>query len=259
MKFEARDISFSYGKHEVLSGIRFDISEGQILGILGPNGGGKSTLLKLILGLLPLKNGGFYLDGVKLERSNRPHFSYVSQEEKINPIFPLRLGDILDFFQRKPDLDLKTRNELLERFELSDKINHFYQELSGGQKKRLQIVSALLSEPKLLILDEPTSGLDGQGQDQLLDLVHSYSKEKNTAVLVVDHNINEIIRHSDKILCLNKFHHWHDRKDFLTKDILKSIYHCEFEHLMLHHEGHQHLSHKHVHCQHDHKGEHHHD
>jgi zinc transport system ATP-binding protein len=256
MKLIAHDISFSFGRDEVLKNISFELNEGQILGVLGPNGGGKSTMLKLILGILKPSRGHFSLGEMKLENCPPSLFAYVAQEEKINSIFPLKLSDILSFYQKNLDIELK---DLLKRFELEGKIDSFYEELSGGQKKRLQIVCALSSKPKILVLDEPTSGLDGQGQDQLLDLVNSYSKDKKTSVIVVDHNINEIIRHSDKILCLNKTHHWHNSKDFLTKDILQAIYHCEFEHLMIHQKSVNHLEHKHVHCQHDEGEEHGHD
>ncbi|MBY0416134.1 MAG: ATP-binding cassette domain-containing protein, partial [Bdellovibrionales bacterium] len=130
--------------------------------------------------------------------------------------------------------------------------------LSGGEKQRVLIARAMIQKPKLLLLDEPTKGLDSNGQDQLLALIETIKKRDNTAVMIVDHNINQIIKSCQNILCLNRHSHWHDHRDFLTKNILEDIYHCEFEHLLIHEKDLEHTSDHSVHtnehhfCNHDH-------
>jgi zinc transport system ATP-binding protein len=126
--------------------------------------------------------------------------------------------------------------EVLKLVGLTGKEEKLFTQLSGGEKKRALLAMALIKGPELLLLDEPTAGLDSTGIDQLLELLANLQKRFLTGVVVVDHNINHILKHCDKILCLNQTFHWHDEKDYLTKGILESIYHCEFEHLLIHDE-----------------------
>lgn len=236
---QVENISFSYDMHEyILKDISFEINEGEVLGVLGPNGGGKSTLMKIIAGLQKPTSGGLTFFGQKLtDLKNFPFekVSYVPQSNTLNPVLPVRVNEYLDFscnvFKIKNSNHV---NELLELVGISHKKQALISELSGGEKQRVLIARALLNKPKLLLLDEPTKGLDSNGQDQLLRLIEIIREKNNTAIMIVDHNINQIIKNCQKILCLNRHFHWHDNRDFLTKNILEDIYHCEFEHLLIH-------------------------
>lgn len=247
-------ISFSYDMREyILKDISFEINEGEVLGVLGPNGGGKSTLMKIIAGLeKPTTGNLFYFDQKLVDLKKFPYekISYVPQSNSLNPVLPVRVSEYLDFSCNV--FKIKNQdyvNELLELVGISHKKNALISELSGGEKQRVLIARALLNKPKLLLLDEPTKGLDSNGQDQLLNLIEIIRQKHNTAIMIVDHNINQIIKNCQKILCLNRHFHWHDNKDFLTKNILEDIYHCEFEHLLIHEkdlekkQGHQHDHH----------------
>lgn len=256
---EAEKISFSYeGLDEaILKDISFSLKKGESLGVLGPNGGGKSTLMKIVAGLLKATSGELYFDGAPLSTlSKYPYhlFSYVPQNSELNVTMPVKVYEFLEFsislFKIKnPNLV----DELLNLVGMIHKKESLLSKLSGGEKQRVLIARALIQKPKILLLDEPTKGLDSNGQDQLLSLIETIKKRDQTAVMIVDHNINQIIKSCHKILCLNRHSHWHDHRDFLTKNILEDIYHCEFEHLLIHEKDleTQH-THNHQFCDHDH-------
>ncbi len=253
------NISFSYdGIDPILKDISFSLKRGESLGVLGPNGGGKSTLMKIIAGLLKPYGGKIYFDGKLLsDFSSHPFhlFSYVPQASELNSTMPVKVREFLDF-----SLSLfKINNpqlidELLHLVGMSHKKDSLLSKLSGGEKQRILIARAMIQRPQILLLDEPTKGLDSNGQDQLLSLIETIKKRDSTAVMIVDHNINQIIKSCQNILCINRSFHWHDHKDFLTKNILEDVYHCEFEHLLIHEKdlGAEASLHNHHFCDHDH-------
>lgn len=253
-------LGFSYDDSGViLKDISFSLKKGESLGVLGPNGGGKSTLMKIIAGLLKPSTGELYFNETPLNSmEGHPYhlFSYVPQSSELNPTMPVKVFEFLDFsishFKIK---NPKLLDELLDLVGMSHKKNALISKLSGGEKQRVLIARAMIQNPKLLLLDEPTKGLDSNGQDQLLSLIETIKRRDNTAVMIVDHNINQIIKSCQNILCLNRHSHWHDHRDFLTKDILEDIYHCEFEHLLIHEKDLQNEHpHDHHFCDHDHGG-----
>ncbi|MBC7712606.1 MAG: ABC transporter ATP-binding protein [Rhizobacter sp.] len=254
----AEKISFSYdGYDPILKDISFSLKRGESLGVLGPNGGGKSTLMKIIAGLLKPSSGEIFFNEKPVsEFKGYPFhlFSYVPQSSELNPTMPVKVFEFLDFSMSLYKIkNPKLIEELLEIVGISHKKNSLLSKLSGGEKQRVLIARAMIQKPQLLLLDEPTKGLDSKGQDQLLALIENIKKRDGTAVMIVDHNINQIIKSCQNILCLNRNYHWHDHKDFLTKNILEDIYHCEFEHLLIHEKdlGTDH-PHNHHFCEHDH-------
>ncbi|MDO9183298.1 MAG: ATP-binding cassette domain-containing protein [Bacteriovorax sp.] len=236
----ADKISFSYnGEAPTLKDISFSLYSGESLGVLGPNGGGKSTLLKIIVGLLKADSGTIFFDeksSSEFKKYPFEKFSYVPQNSELNTILPVKVSEYMDFAKSlyKDDNSLSEIDELLELVGILHKKDSLISKLSGGEKQRVLLARALITNPKLLLLDEPTKGLDSNGQDQLLAIIEKIKKRDKTAVMIVDHNINQIIRNCHKILCLNRTYHWHDHTDLLTKNILEDVYHCEFEHLLIH-------------------------
>jgi zinc transport system ATP-binding protein len=258
----AEKLSFAYdGLEPVLKDISFSLSKGESLGVLGPNGGGKSTLMKIIAGLLKPQSGKIYFDDKEIsEFEGYPYhlFSYVPQTSELNPTMPVKVSEYMDFsLSLLKHIDPRICNELLDLVGILHKRDSLLSKLSGGEKQRVLLARAMIQRPKILLLDEPTKGLDSRGQDQLLGLIDSIKKRDETAVMIVDHNINQIIRSCHNILCLNRHYHWHDHRDFLTKNILEDVYHCEFEHLLIHEkdlEGKGAHEHHHF-CDHDHQTE----
>lgn len=221
---EATNISFHYHPDEtILKDVSFSVHEKEMLGIIGPNGGGKSTLLKIITGLLTPTEGEIKRYSTKM--------SYVPQTTKLNNTLPLTVSEYLNL---AGDFDDRQRRSALEFVSMEKYYNSLVRELSGGQKQRIQLAKAHLERPKILVLDEPTNGLDSNGQDQLLKLITEIKEEHSASVIIVDHNINQTLRFSDKILCLNRTGHWHNKKELVRKEHIESIYHCEMEHLIIH-------------------------
>ncbi len=220
-------VSFSYQeKNEVIKNISFSLNPGEAVGIVGPNGGGKSTLLKLIVGLLKPTSG-------TITYNNQQTISYVGQQSSLNLIMPIT---VLEFV--KQGLINQTTSQpidkVLKELNLWEKATVLIKNLSGGERQRAMIARSLVSAPKILILDEPNTGLDSTGVDQLYKIIFELKQKYQTAFIIVDHNLNLTITNCDKIICLNKTQHWHDKKDKLNRKILESIYHCEFEHLLIH-------------------------
>lgn len=235
----ADKISFSYdGLTPTLKDVSFTLYEGESLGVLGPNGGGKTTLMKIIVGLLRPQTGTLYFDDVPVSGTGHyPYhkFSYVPQHSELNSILPVKVSEYMGFARAVyKSVSDKELDELLDLVGILHKKDSLISSLSGGERQRVLLARALVNKPKLLLLDEPTKGLDSNGQDQLLAIIEKIKERDKTAVMIVDHNINQIIRHCHKILCLNRTFHWHDHRDLLTKNILEDVYHCEFEHLLIH-------------------------
>ncbi len=256
----AENISYSYdGLHPVLKEVSFSINAGESLGVLGPNGGGKSTLMKIIAGLLKVKSGKIFFNNTpSTQFINFPYhlFSYVPQNSELNTTLPVNVDEYMDFTSSLyPKSQTSISNdELLNMVGMLEKKHYLISMLSGGERQRVLIARALICSPQLILLDEPTKGLDSSGQDQLLSIIQDIQTKHKTAVMIVDHNINQIIKNCDKILCLNRSLHWHDHKEMLTKDVLENIYHCEFEHLLIHEKdiNSNHIVHDHHFCEHNH-------
>lgn len=266
---KATNISFLYEGNDslTLKDISFELGLGQSLGILGPNGGGKSTLMKILSGILIPSSGELEISNYKIHgEKDFPYklISYIPQSSGLNLSLPIRAHEYLEFAAKS--MGIKEADKKIKHFAakvgIDKKLNYLFKNMSGGEMQRVLLCKALLNHPQILLLDEPTKGLDSQGQDQLLGILKNIKEEHNTAVVIVDHNINQIIRHCDKVICLNKTSHWHDHKDLLTKNVLENIYHCEFEHLLIHEkesgESSNHSDH-HEFCDHDHSHHHPHD
>lgn len=241
------NVSFSYQEGIlILDKINLSLQEGEILGILGPNGGGKSTLMKIMAGLLKPTGG-------KLHFLSPTTISYIPQKDFQKQPLSISIFEYLQTSRLPKGLCTKesikdSLNFVSLDFPLSTNISN----LSGGQFQRLQIARTYLSEAKLILLDEPTKGLDGVGQDRLLKFVQEL-KAQGRSIVIIDHNISQVIKLCDRILCLNQSFHWHNSKELLDKDILEKTYHCEFEHLVIHHQGGDALNHDHHFCDGDHK------
>lgn len=229
------NLHFSYrNDHTILRNINLSLKKGEVLGVIGPNGGGKTTLLQILLGLLPMDSGTYYIQGELISGQKLPYhlFSYVPQQKELNTLFPLTCFELLRLESRNREAIAN----IIEKYSLSSFIHTPLDRVSGGQLQRTLMARALLKKPAILILDEPSTGLDTEGIDKVGEMIHSVKDLGEQSIIIVDHNIKQILSYADKILCLNKTHHWHDFKSNLTEHVLNSIYHCEYEHELIHEE-----------------------
>ena len=202
---EVKNIKKNYGKNEAVKGISFNIKEDEILGLLGPNGSGKTTTIGMLLGLLKPTSGEIFINGQKLE-GNR-----IEILEQINFISPyielpkkLTVKQNLTVYGKLYKINnINKRIEFLsEKLRLEDLLNSITGELSSGQKNRVSLAKALINEPKVLLLDEPTASLDPEVGDFVRSFLEDYKKEKKISILLASHNMNEVTRLCKSILMM---------------------------------------------------------
>ena len=202
---EVKNLYFKYDKEWILENINFSLEDKKFMAIIGPNGGGKTTLIKLILGFLKPVQGEIKIYG-KDTKENRHIIGYVPQHTNFALDIPITVFDIVlqgrlkkrKFFYDK--LDKEKAKEVLKELEIYELRNKKIKDLSGGERQKVLIARALASEPKILIMDEPTSAIDPKGQKEILDLIESFKITR----IVVSHDIKILLRNVDKIAYIHK-------------------------------------------------------
>lgn len=201
------NLSFAYGEEPVLRNVNFEVNAGEFIGIIGPNGGGKTTLLKLIMGFLKPATGSIQVFGqVPLEA--QPQLSYVPQGLRFDKEFPISVMELvlsgrlsrLPWYGFYSSKDRKLANEALEKVDLWHYRNHAFGNLSGGQAQRALIARALVSEPRLLLLDEPTASVDSQVEADIYSLLKEL--QGKMTILMVTHNLQVAINLVERVLCV---------------------------------------------------------
>lgn len=235
---ELRGVSFAYDGLPVLRNVDFELLEGDFVGIIGPNAGGKTTLLKMILGLLEPDRGTVQVFG-RSAREARGTVGYVPQYARFDRTFPIRvrravaMGTLGRTHPRVQDRDAAV-SRALERVELSGVADRQIGQLSGGQLQRVLIARALVGDPRLLLLDEPTSSVDTRIGRSVHELLEELARD--ITIVLVSHDIGVISRHVGTIACLNVEMHYHRSKE-LTPDMVEAAYGCPVD-LVAH--GHPH-------------------
>ena len=204
---EIKDLCFAYDSTEVLHNITLSIEAGSYTFMVGPNGGGKTTLLKLILGLLKPVYGSIAVMGLPPEKA-RKQMGYVPQSMLYDPQFPISVQDavllgMIDQHICGPftKADKTFAAETLEKVGLAGFGKRPFSSLSGGERQRVLVAQALASRPKLLLLDEPGANLDPQGRLNLYQLLGTLTPE--ITVLLVSHNLNVVSSVASHIICVN--------------------------------------------------------
>ena len=204
---EVIKLSKVYNKIGAVKDISFKVNKNEIIGILGPNGCGKTTTIGMILGLLKPTSGKALINGKDVE-TNR-----VDSLNDLNFISPyielpkkLTVKQNLEVYGRLYDVkNLKTKIEYLsETLRLKEIINKLTGELSSGQKNRVSLAKSIINDPSVLLLDEPTASLDPETGDYIRCFLESYQKEKGTSILLASHNMNEVERLCSSVLMMNK-------------------------------------------------------
>jgi zinc transport system ATP-binding protein len=204
-----RNLDFSYTGAAVVSKANFDIIEGEFAAVIGPNGGGKTTLLKLILGLLEPDRGTIQVLGTTPTAARR-HIGYMPQYLRLDPDFPVTVTDVvlMGRLGQSPKMgpyrgrDREAVRNALEEVRCLDLRKRPFSSLSSGQRQRVLIARALASEPKMLLLDEPTSNLDPSIQDDFHDVLHELNRRMT--VVIVSHDVGFVSKHVKKVICVNR-------------------------------------------------------
>ena len=211
---EVKDLSFSYPDKSILHRLSFDVDAGDFMCIVGTNGTGKSTLLKLILNQLSPLEGEIKLLGTNSEKyKDFASIAYVSQKAtNINRDFPATVEEVVSLglyskkglFKRNTKEDKKLIDSALERVGMLDYKHRQIGYLSGSQQQRVFIAKALISNPRIIFLDEPTTGIDIRAVDSICCLLGDLNKNSGITIVMVTHDISSIIYHSNKILVLSE-------------------------------------------------------
>jgi zinc transport system ATP-binding protein len=202
-------VSFAYDSALVLEDVNFTIAKNEFAAIIGPNGGGKTTMLKLILGLLEARTGFVKVFGRQPVAARR-RIGFMPQHPGLDPQFPVTVMDVVLLarlggghrFGRYSSADRETAVRALEAVGLANLGDRSFSKLSSGQRQRVLIARALASEPEILLLDEPSANLDPSVQDELYELLHRLN-EKMT-VLVVSHDVGFVSKYVGKVVCVNR-------------------------------------------------------
>lgn len=221
------------GGAPVLERVTLDVRRGERLGILGPNGGGKSTLLKLTLGLLTGYSGRISVMGMPPEQARRQRvIGYVPQRVEAELRFPLSARQVVQMAAtaglpawRGPGPGHRAAtDEALAVVGASAFAEKPIGELSGGQVQRVMIARALAAGPKILLLDEPTVGIDVSGQKQFADLLARLHDELGLTIIVVSHDIRTVAAGCDRVACLSRTLHYHVAPEGLTPGVLAEVF-----------------------------------
>ena len=204
---EVKNLKKSYGLKEAVKGISFKIKDDEILGLLGPNGSGKTTTIGMMLGLLKPSEGEIIIDGKKIE-DNR-----IEILKKINFISPyielpkkLTVKQNLIVYGKLYSVsDIKKRIEYLsEKLRLGNLLNKITGELSSGQKNRVSLAKSIINDPKVLLLDEPTASLDPETGDYIRGFLEKYQNERKTSIVLASHNMSEVERLCSSVLMMKE-------------------------------------------------------
>lgn len=225
---EVKNVSFAYNGRLALQEVNLEIRQDDFIAMIGPNGGGKTTLLKLMLGLLKPTKGSIRVLGQTTEAASH-HIGYVPQDIHYNRNFPVTALDVVMMGRLEPKkgwIGQKAKNRqsslrALEQMEMGASAGKKIGQLSGGQRQRVFIARAMVTNPRLLLLDEPTANIDSKGQTDFFRLLETLNKE--IAILVVSHDLFAISRHVKSVACLNKRLHYHNQAE-ITGDMLESMY-----------------------------------
>ncbi|MCF8110325.1 MAG: ABC transporter ATP-binding protein [Desulfobacteraceae bacterium] len=226
------NLFFSYNRTPVLEDVTFRVEEKEFLAIIGPNGGGKSTLVKLILGLLKPDSGKIRAFGKAPEKVSH-RFGYVPQDVAINRAFPITVMDVVlmgRLRHRKRNRftarDRQAAAHALEIIGMAGYEKRKIDDLSEGQRERVFIARALTTDPDILILDEPTASVDTGGRTELYSILRDLNLTKT--IIIVSHDLMVMSSYVTAVACVNRRVHYHDEGE-ITQDMIDMGYQCPVE------------------------------
>jgi zinc/manganese transport system ATP-binding protein len=234
---ELVDARLAYGARTLWSDLTLAVQPGEFIAVLGPNGSGKTSLLKVLLGLVPVTSGSVAVAGSPVRRGN-PHIGYIPQHRGLTAQVPLRARDLvrlgIDGHRWGVPWPSRSRSrqvdELLELVGATAYANVPVSELSGGEQQRLRVAHALATDPAVLLCDEPLLSLDLRHQRSVVELLQRRTRDHDTAVIFVTHEINPILAATDRVLYLT---HGGFRlgtvDEVMTSETLSELYQSDIE------------------------------
>jgi len=228
---QVNDITAGYDHEAIIENINCTIYDGDFFGIIGPNGGGKSTLLKIILGLLSPTKGFIHIYS-QPPKIGRKHIGYVPQYAEYDKQYPISVWDVVLMGRRSirgihplySSEDKQATLEALKKVKMEEYKKRHIGELSGGQRQRVFIARALVSNPRILLLDEPTASIDKDLQLNFYTLLKELNK--TVTIVLVTHDIGVISSYVNRVACLNHFMFTHDDDKMISKEMLEKTYSC---------------------------------
>ena len=250
-----RNVCVAYDGYPALEEVNLDIYNDDLVGIIGPNGGGKTTLVKAIMGSIP-HSGEIIIDD-SLRKKNHYKIGYMPQVSEFDTRFPISLEEVVlsglqtekGFLGRYSRADKALAREMLDKMGIADLASRPIGEVSGGQLQRTLLCRAIISEPRLLILDEPTNFVDNRFEYEFYNMVGQLSQRM--AIMIVSHDLGTITSVVKSIICVNRTVHRHD-SNILTAEQLEN-YNCPIQILSHGHIPHTVLEHHSGDCCHDHE------
>jgi zinc transport system ATP-binding protein len=219
-----------------LRDVTLTVREGRFIGLMGPNGGGKTTLLKTIAGLIEPDKGEVTIAGPRAKI-----IGYVPQEENVDPDFPVTSRDVVEMgllgsprlFSRISRQDRIRIDSALSRVGMREHASRRIGELSGGQKQRVFIARAIAGEPRLLLLDEPTTGVDAGARDDFYRLLTDLMADLSLTIMLASHDVEVVPNKVDEIICINQQVFVHaPPEEIIDTDCFRQAYGCELQFLM---------------------------
>ena len=240
MSIEVRDLSFSYGSHEVLRDVSFDIPDATLVNVLGPNGVGKSTLFRCILGLCPHYAGEIRVNGKDLRRlsvrERAREVSYIPQSHapvydyEVLDVVLMATGSDLRMMSTPGKAQVKRAYEALERIGIERLAHRTYTQISGGEQQLVLIARALAQNAQTIIMDEPTSALDYGNTVRVLSCVRQLARE-GLSIVQSTHNPDQAFLYSDKTLVINdgRVRAFGSPHDTITSELISDLYDVDVE------------------------------
>jgi len=221
---EIDDVSFAYNGHTILQHVHLTVEDKDFLAMIGPNGGGKTTMIKLMLGLLKPQTGSIRILGRPPAQTSHL-VGYVPQNTHINPNFPISVLDVVLMGQLQPGSrrlrhskkDRVVAHEALDKMGMGAHCHERIGELSGGQRQRVFIARALVCQPKILLLDEPTAHIDTKGQTDFYQLLQTMNRA--LTIVVVSHDLLLLSPHVKSVACVNHRIHYHPRRQLMGESM----------------------------------------
>lgn len=231
---EIKNLSAGYDSETIIENVNLQINHKDFFGIIGPNGGGKSTLLKAILGLITIQKGSIRIFGKPPERG-RKYVGYVPQYAEFDKHFPISVWDVILMGRRSirgispwySQKDKQAAEHALKKVELLDCKNRHISELSGGQRQRVFIARALAANPRILLLDEPTASVDKDMQETIYQFLQEINKK--ITIVLVTHDIGVLSSYVNRVSCMNRYLFTHDDDRYISAEMIEKAYSCPVE------------------------------